>query len=324
MADAKIVVTDCDHANMNEETAVFEKAGIPWRLCHCHTEDDLIRECKGAVSVCNQYAKFTEKVFASLPELKVVVRYGVGVDNVDLVAATRHGVQVCNVPDYGTFEVADQALAMMLAITRKICAANEHVKAGGWDYAKFIPITRLSCLTVGIIGLGRIGSAFAKRVHALGCKVIGNDLVTEQITSNPELSFIELKPSLDDVLAQSNLISVHCGLNKDNAGFMNAKAFSKLKKGSFFINVARGGLVNEDDLAAALQSGQLAGAAIDVTIREPLPAFSPLKSAPNLIISPHMAWYSVQAASDLKTKCAEEAVRGALGQKLRCPVNKLP
>ncbi|MCR5085377.1 MAG: C-terminal binding protein [Succinivibrionaceae bacterium] len=318
----QIVITDCDHANINEESAVFEKAGLTYRLEQCQGEDDLIEKCKGALAVCNQYARFTEKVFAGLPGLRAVVRYGVGVDNVDLEAATRHGVAVCNVPDYGTFEVADQALTLMMAVTRKVCVANAQVHSGKWDYAEMVPVRRLSTLTVGIIGLGRIGQAFANRVHALGCKVIGYDIRTEQLKGHPELSFVELV-SLDDLLAKSDLISVHCSLDKGNFEMMNAAAFAKMKKGSMLINVARGGLVNEADLAAALKSGQLGAAGIDVTQKEPLPMDNPLRGAPNLVISPHMAWYSVEAASDLKTKCAEEAARAALGQPLRCPVNKV-
>ncbi len=308
MAEVKIVVTDCDHANMNEESAVFAEAGIEWKLCQCKTEDDLIANLKGAVAVCNQYAPFTEKVFAALPELKSITRYGVGVDNVDLAAATRHGVQVCNVPDYGTFEVADQALTLMLAAIRKVCGANAQVHGGAWDFAAFAPIPRLSTITVGLIGLGRIGQAMAKRVHALGCKVIGTDVVTTQVENNPELAFIELT-SIEDLISRADVISLHCGLNATNAGFMNTAAFNRMKKGSYFVNVSRGGLVNEADLAAALKSGQLAGAGIDVTCKEPLPADNPLRDAPNLVVTPHMAWYSVQAASDLKTKCAQEAVR---------------
>ncbi len=324
MADAKIIVTDCDHANMNEEQAVFEKNNIAWKLCQSSNEDELIANLQGVVSCCNQYARFTEKVFAACPDLKGIVRYGVGVDNIDLEAATRHGVQVCNVPDYGTFEVADHALALMMSVTRGIVKANKQVQNGGWDYAEMAPLMRLSCMTVGIVGLGRIGIAFAKRVHALGCKVIGYDVYTKHVEENPELSFIETKP-LDEVLHTADLVSLHCGLNKDNAEMMNAATFAKMKKGAVLINVARGGLVNEADLAAALKSGQLGGAGIDVTQKEPLPLDNPLHQAdvPNLVLTPHMAWYSVQAASDLKTKCAEEAVRIALGQPARCPVNKL-
>lgn len=322
MSDVKIFITDCDHANINEETAVFNAAGIDFKLVQCKTEDDVIRECQGAVAVCNQYAPLNAKVFKAIPTLKTIVRYGVGVDNVNLKDATEYGVQVCNVPDYGTFEVADQALALLMEVVRKPGKANAQVKSGIWDYAQCAPIHRLSTLTVGIIGLGRIGQALARRVHVLGCRVVGYDVYTEHLKNNPEFSFIELM-SEEEVLKNADILSLHCGLNADNAKMMNAKTFAMMKDGAFLINVARGGLVNEDDLAAALTSGKLGGAGIDVTCAEPLPMDSPLRKAPNIVITPHMAWYSVEAASDLKRKCAEEAVRGVKGEKPRCPVNKL-
>lgn len=322
MTEAMIVITDCNHANIDEEKAVFEAAGVPYTLCQCKTEDDLIANCQGAVSVCNQRAPFTERVFAALPRLKMIVRYGDGVDNVDLEAATRHGVQVCNVPDYGTSEVANHALALMLAITRKICQANDQVRAGRWNYAEMAPIQHLANMTVGIIGLGRIGLAFAKRVHALGCRVIGFDIFTDHVKGDPDCSFIELT-SEADVISRADVLSLHCSLNAQDARMMNAESFSRMKQGALFVNVTRGGLVEEEALAAALKSGHLAGAGVDVTGKEPLPMDSPLRSAPNLVITPHMAWYSVQAESNLKTRCAEEAVRGFRGEKPRCPVNKL-
>ena len=244
---AKIYITDCDHDNINEETAVFEKAGVPFELVQCKTEDDLIAKLQDATAVCNQYAPFTEKVFAALPNLKMVVRYGVGVDNVDLDAATRHGVQVCNVPDYGTFEVADHALSLMLELIRKVGKANAEVRAGIWDYARYIPVRRISTLRNGL----------SKRVHALGCKVIAYDINYDHAKHDHELGFVELCDSLDDVLSRADVISLHCGLNADNQHFMNKANFAKMKQGSFFINVSRGGLVNEPDLAEAVASGHL-------------------------------------------------------------------
>ena len=256
MAEAMIVITDCNHVNIDAEKAVFQAAGIPYKAFQCRTEDDLIANCRGAVAVCNQRAPFTEKVFAALPELKMVVRYGDGVDNVDLEAATRHGVQVCNVPDYGTSEVANHALALMLAITRKICQANDQVRAGRWNYAEMVPIQHLANMTVGVIGLGRIGLAFAKRVHALGCRVIGFDIFTDHVKGDPECSFIELT-SEDDVISRADVLSLHCSLNAQDARMMNAESFAKMKRGAMFVNVTRGGLVEEAALAEALKSGHL-------------------------------------------------------------------
>lgn len=321
-SDIQVVITDCDHADINEETKVLQAAGISFRLCQCRTAADLAEQCQGAVVAINQYAPFTEEVFAALPDLKAVVRYGVGVDNIDLAAATRHQVQVCNVPDYGTLEVADHAFALLMELTRHAARAAAQVKSGIWDYTRVAPIRRLSELTVGIVGLGRIGCAFAKKVKALGCHVIGCDVYTAHITSNPELNFIEVV-SEEELLQRSDIISLHCALTPANAGFMNKENFARMKSGAVLINVSRGGLVNEADLAAALVSGRLGGAGIDVTCTEPLEADSPLRQAPNILITPHMSWYSVESANDLKRKCAEEAVRAVRGEKLRCPVNKL-
>lgn len=325
MKNKKLTVysTDCYHKCMKEECEVFAANNLEWVQCQCKTEDELIDKLKNATSVCNMYAKFTDKVFDNLPKLKCIVRCGVGVDNVDLDSATRHGVQVCNVPDYGTDEVADHALALMMTLVRKINSANSYVQnENQWGYDKLIPIKRLSQMVVGIVGFGRIGQAFAKRVQALGCKILVTvrHEPTEDIKKQFDyVSFV----TLDEVLKNSDVLSLHCGLNQDNKKFMNENAFSKMKTGSYFINVSRGGLVDEDALAVALKKGKLAGAALDVLVKEPMSEQSPLKNTPNLIITPHMAWYSEQASSDKKRMCAEEVVRGALGLKVLNPVNKL-
>lgn len=319
----RVMWTDCDHANINEEEAVLKAAGITdYKIEQCLTEDDVIAKCKGAVVLLNQYTPLREKVFSNMPELKCIVRYGVGVDNVDLEAATKYGVQVCNVPDYGTFEVADQAFSLLIACVRKTIDSNKQVHEGGWDFSKMTPIHRMSTLTVGVYGLGRIGKAFAKRVHAFGCHVVGYDILPNALNNDPEYDFIEVVDK-EELFKRSDIVSLHCGLNAENAHFMNKEYFDKMKDGAIFVNVSRGGLVNENDLAEALISGKLSGAGIDVTCKEPLQADSKLRQAPNLIITPHIAWYSVESASDLKTKTAEEGARAILGQPPRCPVNKL-
>lgn len=319
----RVMWTDCDHTSLKEEEETFQAAGITdYKIAQCKTQEDVIAQCKGAIVLLNQYTPLDETVFKNLPEVKFIVRYGVGVDNVDLKAATKYGVQVCNVPDYGTFEVADQAFALMMACVRKIVKANDEIKNLIWDFSNMAPIHRLSTCTVGVYGLGRIGKAFAKRIQAFGCRVLGYDIDENALKGFDGYDFIELV-SKEELLKNSDVVSLHCGLNPENRFFMNKSCFDLMKEGSYFINVSRGGLVNEDDLAQALISGHLGGAGIDVTCIEPLPENSPLRKAPNLIMSPHIAWYSVESASDLKRKCAEEAVRAITGQKVRCPVNKL-
>ena len=315
-----IIICDCDHQDVDNEKAVLASAGLEVKWLHCMTQDEVIEQCQGAVCLINQYVKMDEKIFKAIPTLKMIARYGVGVDNVNLDDATRYGVQVCNVPDYGTREVADQALALMMGITRKIHMIANHTKQGDWNYIETIPVHRLSDCTVGILGVGRIGTAFAERVRALGCKIIGYDRNYHQ-EGRVFPDFVEFKETADEVLAQADILSVHSSLDASNREMMDAAAFSKMKDGSFFINVSRGGLVNEDALADALESGKLAGAAIDVVQKEPLGKESRLFQFENVIVTPHMAWYSEESAQELNRKVAEEALRFYKGEKVHYPVN---
>ncbi|MBC5736771.1 C-terminal binding protein [Lawsonibacter faecis] len=318
----KIIICDCDHKDVDTEKAVFDAAGMDFRWLHCMSQDEVIEQCQGAVCFLNQYVRMDEKIFKAIPSLRMVVRYGVGVDNVNLADATRYGVQICNVPDYGTNEVADQALALMLSLTRKTYMIGNMTRAGVWNYIESVPVHRLSTRTVGILGVGRIGAAFARRVHTLGCRVVAYDVrYGESGRVFPD--FIEFKPTMDEVLAQADILSLHCALTEESRGMMNAAAFSKMKEGAFFINVARGGLVDEDALEGALSSGRLAGAGIDVVNAEPLSGESPLFRHENVVVTPHMGWYSEESAEELNRKCAEEVVRFLRGEAVRCPVNQL-
>lgn len=317
MNETLVAITDCDHDHIDVESRALAAAGLKAPWFHCKTEDDIIKNCKGFKSLINQYAPFTEKVFAALPELEVVVRYGVGVDNVDLAAATRHGVKVCNVPDYGMYEVADQAMAFMLALVRKVTFNNENVKNGIWSYQKAIPIHRLSTQTVGIIGVGRIGTAFAERANAFGVKIIATDeSAVKQGRTQPYMEMV----SLDELLQRSDIISVHCPLD-GNRDLISAAQLAKMKKSAYIINVSRGGIINEADLYDALKNNVIAGAACDVFSPEP-PKQNPLLTLGNFLASPHIAWYSEESAVELERKVAEEAARGALGEPLLNIVNK--
>lgn len=318
----KIVVSDCDHANMDVEKAVFDKAGLSFTHLACKTEDDLIAQCKGAGSVLNQYAPFTRKVIAALsPDLKQIVRYGVGVNNVDLAAATDFGVQVCNVPDYSMSEVSDQALAMMMALTRKVVQMNAFTKSGVWDYAKSIPVFRLHGATVGVIGLGRIGRMFCAKVRALGCNVIGFDAYYKPNAADGT-DYIE-SVSLEELYRRADVVSVNCPLTDETRHMVGDAQLALMKPTAYLVNVSRGGIVDEAALARALEAKTIAGAALDVAEVEPLAADSPLRKFDNCLLTPHMAWYSEEAGLELKRKVAEESVRMVKGEPVHYPVNKL-
>lgn len=314
----KVIITDCDHSDINTETSIFNKAGIEFELKQCRTEDDLIDQCKDADIFIIQYAPITKKVLDALPKLKLVVRYGVGVDTIDLAEATTHGVQICNVPDYSMNEVADHAIALMMAMTRKIVLMNNYTKKSKWNYIESTPLHRSSEQTVGVVGLGRIGSTFATKAHGLGYKIIGYDPYYKE---RPETSFI--KPvSLDELMMQADIISLHCPL-EGNKNLFDAVAFKKMKNTAVIINVARGGIINEADLYKALKNDELGGAAIDCVTQEPMNPGAPLLTLDNYIVTPHMAWYSEEAASELNRKVAEESVRFAKGEAIHYSVNHL-
>lgn len=314
-----IYITDCDMANIEPEIAVFKKNNFNYQLLNCKTEDDIIKNCTNATALLNQYAPITENVFKKLPNLKMIVRYGVGVDNIDVDSATKYNVQICNVPDYGTEEVATHAVALMMTLSRRIFQSVPLVKNGTWDYAQSTPIFRFNNMTVGIIGVGRIGKAFARMVHSMGCKIIAYDAFVKQ---NMLPDYIKLV-SQEEVFKNSDVISLHCFLNKNTENLINKNSLKLMKKTAFLINVARGGLINEIDLANAIKNNDIAGAGLDVVKNEPLPKDHIFNQLNNILITPHTAWYSEEAYIDLKTKCAEEAVRFLKGIPVRCPVNKI-
>jgi len=317
----KIVICDLDHKDVEAERKVFSKAGYHFDWLHCKTQQEVIENCQNAVVLLNQYVKMDKVIFEALPTLKCIVRYGVGYDNINIEDANQYGIQICNVPDYGTHEVDDHALALMMALARKVVLSNSLIRKGIWDYQKGIPIYRLRECTVGICGVGRIGTEFAKRVHALGCRIIAYDIeYKKEGRVFPDfVTFV----SFDELVKQSDIISIHCPLNESTYHLFGEKEFKNMKKSAYIINTARGGIIDEDALLWALQNNEIAGAAIDVVEHEPLAASSPLLQCNNLIISPHTAWYSEQSSVELKRKAAEEAVRFLSNEPVHYPVNKL-
>ena len=315
----KIIISDCDHDLMSVEERLFAESGLSYTHLACRTEDEVIDQCRGAAIIMNQYAPFTTRVFAALePDLKLIVRYGVGVDNIDLDAATQSRVQVCNVPDYGMHEVSDHALGLMLALVRKLAFITELTRSGDWDYRRSIPVRRLGSLTVGVVGVGRIGGLFARKASALGCRVIGTDpRYPDLVRQHPELAFV----SFDGLLAELDVISIHCPLTPETRNLFGADTLGRMKPTALLINTARGGIIDEAALADALARDAIGGAAIDTVALEPLAADTPLRRHANCLVTPHMAWYSEESAEELNRKVAEEAIRFAKGEAVRYPVN---
>ena len=314
----RAVITDADYPDVAQERAILEAAGIALTRENLTAEDDLIRALAGADVILNQFSQLTARVIESLDRCKGIVRYGVGVDNVDVAAATRRGIVVCNVPDYGTDEVSDHAITLLLAAARKLVTLAQGVQDGVWSVEAAKPVGRLRGRTLGIVGLGRIGAMTAAKAQAFGIRVVAYDPI------RPMHYFAERnvgRASLDELLQTADYVSIHAPLTAETRHTIDARALGLMKPTAFLVNTARGGLVDGLALADALRSGQIAGAAIDVTEVEPIPRDHPLLGLPNCILTPHAAWYSDESAAALQRLAGEEAARLALGQSPRCPVN---
>ncbi|RWR15427.1 C-terminal binding protein [Paenirhodobacter populi] len=314
----KLVVTDQAFGNTRHERAAAEAVGAQFAEYQCRSEDEALAAVAGAQAVLNNFAPMTRKVMAAMAPGAVIVRYGVGVDNVDLAAARDLGVRVCNVPDYGVEEVADHAAAMTLALARKLGRYDAGIRAGEWKIDRMVEGLRsLRDTTVGLIGLGRIARAYAVRMAAFGCRITGFDpFVTED-----QARAIGITPlPREEVIATANVLSLHVPLTPETRHLIDADAIARMPAGAILINCSRGGLVDEAALAAALASGHLSGAGLDVFEKEPLPAGSPLRAAPNILMSPHAAFFSDASVDTLQRLASEEALRALRGEPLRCPL----
>lgn len=316
----RVVVTDYDYPSLDDERAVLDPIGADLVPNQVRTESDLIAACRGADVLLNQYAQLTPAVIDSLDRCRAIVRYGVGVDTIDVPAATRRGIWVCNVPDYGIDEVSDHAVTMLLAAARKLVPLVNAVQAGQWDVNQVKPIARLRGRALGLIGLGRIGSAVARKARPFGLRLIAHDP-----NRRPE-QFAELDVApvgLDELLTEADYVSIHCPLSEQTRHLIGERELGLMKPSALLINTARGGIVDGAALARALREGGIAGAALDVVEHEPIPPEDPLLGLPNCLITPHAAWYSEEASRALKTMAAEEVARILIGQPPRCPVNSI-
>ena len=314
-----VYVTDYTYTHLDYERAILEPLGCTVIGRQCRTAADVIAQCGDAVALLNQYAPITREVFAALPNLKIVVRYGVGYDSVDVAAATEHGVMVVNVPDYGVQEVADHTLALLLAMVRKIPAIVNDVTAGRWNDNTFHPIMGIAAKTVGLLGFGNIAKEVAKRAQAFNMQVQAYDpYVTAEVFAAHQVTGL----TADALFATSDIICVHLPLNDQTRHFVSAPTLSQMKKTAYLINTARGGVVHSADLAAALQAGQIAGAALDVLDIEPMPADHPLRSVPNCLLTCHIAWYSEASLVRLQQFAAREIARMLQGESPRSVVNR--
>lgn len=315
-----MVVTDHIFSDLSFERAAAETLGAPLEVFNVSSEEETAEALRDADIALVNFAPITQAVIAGMNPGAVIIRYGIGYDNVDLDAADAHGVAVCNVPDYGGDTVADHAVTLALMLLRKVVQFDRVLGSGGWlSPPDLAPILASSQTVIGLLGTGRIGLAVARRLQPFGFTLLAYDPF-----ANPETlkeQGIEAVP-LEALFERSNLISLHAPATPDTQKVVNADNLSRMQPGSYLVNTSRGALVDQDAVLAALQSGQLAGAGLDVFDPEPLPEQHGLRSHPNAILTPHAAFYSEQSLQNLQRLASEEAARAGRGEPLRCQVNK--
>jgi len=313
-----IAITDSVFPSLDPAKKALERLDPEYRMAKSSAAEDILAVARDADAILVTYAKLSGELLRQLTRCKAIGRFGLGVDNIDLPAAKERGIAVNYVPDYCLREVSDHAMALLLALARKVTLANKLVQSGRWEVPPIVPLRRLEGQVLGLVGFGNIPRTLAPKAKAFGLKVLTYDpyVVTEALAATGVESV-----SFDELLARSDFISVHAPLQPATRGLMNAKTFAKMKKGAFLINTARGPLVDEPALIAALDSGHLGGAALDVVTTEPLAKDSPLVGRDNVILTPHTAFYSVEALEELQTKCASDVARVLSGEKAIYPIS---
>ncbi|MCG3178480.1 MAG: Glycerate dehydrogenase [Phycisphaerae bacterium] len=320
----RVVVTDYIETDLDWEAKELAQRGVDFACYQLKqaSEDEVIAKCLDADVVVVNMVKMTPRVIAALPKLKLVIRHGAGYDNVDVPALTARGIVLEYIPDYCMDEVAEHAIALMFACARKVVwgrrVLDDSVARGEWDFKPIQPMYRIAGRTVGIVGCGRIGSLVYKKLEHFGVKfLICDPYLSERRRENLGIRTTDLKT----VCEGSDFVTVHTPLNDETRHIMNAQSIGWMKPSAFLINTSRGGMVDTDALAAALKARRIAGAGIDVYVKEPPRPDFPLLGLDNCICTPHLSWYSVDAERTIREKILQDIVMFLDGTGPRIPVN---
>jgi D-3-phosphoglycerate dehydrogenase len=312
-----VAVTDSVFPNLDLTREVLAKIGAEVQLAKAPTAEAILEIAREADGVLATYAKVTAEMIAQMKRCRVISRFGIGVDNVDVPAATKAGIVVTRVPDYCLDEVSDHTMALLLALVRKIPSSNARTHAGRWEMKAVVPIHRLRGTVLGLVAFGQIPQLVAPKAQAFGIRVVTYDpYVRKEIAESAGVEQVVF----DELLRISDYVSIHTPLIPATRHLFDADIFQKMKPSAYLINTARGPIIDEAALANALDQKHLAGAALDVMEQEP-PGASPLFGRENVILTPHTSYYSEESLADLQHKAAEEVVRVLSGQPARNPVN---
>lgn len=322
----KVVVTDYIEDNLDWEAAELAKAGIEFETLQLkfQQEDEVVAKLAAADVIVVNMVKMTRPLLERLPKCKLLIRHGIGYDNVDVPACTDLGIQFAYQPDYCKIDVAEHAIALIMACGRKVLwsrqTLDESSASGQWNFSGLFPIYRLEEKTLGIIGVGRIGSRVYQKLRSFGFKFLGNDpyLTDERKAELDGITFVDKKT----LFAESDYVTVHTPLNDETRHLVNAETLSWMKPTAYLINTSRGPMVDADALANALQAGRIGGAAIDVYEVEPPPPSLCLFDCPNIILTPHIGWASEEAGLEIRQSILDDIYAFADGKNTRCVVNK--
>lgn len=316
-----ITVTDYDFPDLSieESVAASDDTDIELQGNQARTPEAVIEVAGDADGLLVQYAEVTQEVFEALPDLQVVGRYGIGVDSIDLAAATNHGVQVLNVPDYCLEEVPTHALALLLACVRKVSTYDTEIKGGNWDWTDGQPIARVTGSTLGLVGFGKLSQRLIELVTGFDLDV----LVYDPYVSADEIGEQGAqKVDFDELLTRSQYVSVHAPLTDETRDLFDEDAFDAMRENAILINTARGGLVDIDALRWALETGEIAGAGLDVLPEEPPESIPPINHD-SVVYTPHIAWYSEESVEILRRTITEDVLRVLSSETPKNPVNQL-
>jgi D-3-phosphoglycerate dehydrogenase len=326
VAPLKAVITDFDYGDNAIERGILEPVGVEIIALQAKSEDDLLAAAADCDAMMNQYARVGAKTIAAMVRCKVIARYGVGVDIVDVEAATKRGIVVTNVRDYCTEEVADHAIALWLTLTRKLPQYDRATHQGIWRWQSGAPINRIRGQVMGIVSFGKIGQAIARRAEAFGVEIIVCDPYQQDAII---AAFGAKKVSKEELVNRSNIIMMQVPMTPETRHFLSAKEFAAMQKGVIIVNTGRGPTIDNKALYAALRSGTVAGAGLDDPEEEPAkranwsPGENPLFSLPNVIVTPHAAYYSEQSIRVARETAASEVRRVLTGEQPLYAVNNV-
>lgn len=318
MSGPLVAVADSPFPSLDPAREALSVVQAQLQMAAEPTPDGILSAAREADALMVTYAKITGDMIRELKNCKVIGRFGIGVDNIDIEAATEAGIVVTYVPDYCFDEVSDHTMALLLDLARKVTFSDRLVQSGRWEMSAVAPLARVRGRVLGLVGFGNIPQLLAPKAQAFGLTVIASDpYVDKKIADDAGVELVDM----DRLLADSDFLSIHAPQTPATTNLIDADEFKKMKKTALLVNTARGPLVNADALCAALDAGEVGGAALDVVPVEPLPKDSPLLNRDNVILTPHTAFYSVDALLDLQVKAARDVASVLAGERPVYPIN---